>query len=1240
MIGAIINKSLKIGISLLLLLFSQFNFAQQPKLVLPLGHKSSVYTVAYSPDGNRIVTASGDNTAKVWDVQTGYLLLDLQGHTKRVISAVFSPDGKKILTASNDETAKIWDAESGSLLLNLSAHTWWINVAKFSPDGKKVITASQDKTVKIWDAEKGTILFDLAEHQAAVVSIDISADGKKLLTAAEDGIVKIWNTESGARLLEINATKAVLRSANFNYPATKIITSSADSTAKIWDAESGNLMFNLHGHTGIVTAAKFFRYYASDSSVFEKVVTISDNSAKIWEANTGNLLFSLDGHTAEINSTQISPDNKLLLTAANDGLSKIWDIQTGKLIADLKANQLGVFDAAFSPTGNTIATASTNNKAIIWDAKTKKLWVELKGHSAGINAVEFSPDGKKIVTASDDNTAKIWDIETGKLIKILKGHLYAVNKAKFSPDGLRIVTASQDNTAKIWDATNGKVLFNLTGHTAWVMSANYSKDAGKIVTASYDSTIKIWNANTGKLIKTIKVYDEGSDGLNDASFSPDGRKIVTASDGNRINIYSAKTGKRLRDFKKLMFSAWVKAVSYSPDGNRLIVAMGNRASVWDAKTAKKLFYTPKHKSWINSANFSPDGNKIITTSNDNTAIVCSADSGKLLFTLMGHVYLVNDAQFSADGKRIVTASTDNTTKIWDAKTGRLLYSMISIDSSDYLVYDTAYRYDGSDSARKMLYITCGTEIIELNQLKDLLWEPGLVGKIMGLNAEPIKAKKLDEINICSSTPVIKLISNSLGKMQFHIIRRSAGIGDISVYINQKEVDKISNSTLHFVANEATVNVNIDKYKKYYINGIKNALHLEAHTANLDVSAKGVSVEINEIASPLMVPNLYALVVGISNYKGDKLDLKFAAKDAVDFSNTLQASAAKLFNIDGKEHVFIKTLVSDSKTVPSKSNIAAAFEQIKKSAKANDFVVVYLSGHGENFGAMAANFYYLTEDASSFDLSGVENDVAVSTNEIADWLKEIPAGKQVLIIDACASGKLAEDITFAMRAAIPSDQIRALDRLNSRTGTFVLCGAAANQSAYETSIYGQGLLTYSLLYGIKSTTALREKQFIDIDILFQYSADKVKELAAGIGGIQEPVISKPKGGASFDIGKVDDTVAENIILSLPKPIFTNAHFTNRETDDDNMGIETAVDKLLNDYAGKGRDSKVVFTEKSQMAESYKLVGSYNLVNNLISITVRVKKGNIEIQKIEINNFENNPAKLAQEILNKVDWAMVR
>jgi hypothetical protein len=122
---------------------------QQERAVLG-GHTGEVYSVVFSPDGERILTASADKTARLWD-RDGKPLATLQGHTNQVRSAVFSPDGGRILTASYDKTARLWDRD-GKPLATLAGHTGEVTSAVFSPDGGRILTASRDNTARLWDA--------------------------------------------------------------------------------------------------------------------------------------------------------------------------------------------------------------------------------------------------------------------------------------------------------------------------------------------------------------------------------------------------------------------------------------------------------------------------------------------------------------------------------------------------------------------------------------------------------------------------------------------------------------------------------------------------------------------------------------------------------------------------------------------------------------------------------------------------------------------------------------------------------------------------------------------------------------------------------------------------------------------------------------------------------------------------------------------------------------------------------
>jgi WD40 repeat protein len=119
------------------------------------GHADSVWAVAVSPDGRRIITGSDDNTAKVWDAATGQELLTLNGHADSVSAVAVSPDGRRIITGSDDKTAKVWDAATGQELLTLNGHASSVSAVAVSPDGRRIITGSDDKTAKVWEARTG-----------------------------------------------------------------------------------------------------------------------------------------------------------------------------------------------------------------------------------------------------------------------------------------------------------------------------------------------------------------------------------------------------------------------------------------------------------------------------------------------------------------------------------------------------------------------------------------------------------------------------------------------------------------------------------------------------------------------------------------------------------------------------------------------------------------------------------------------------------------------------------------------------------------------------------------------------------------------------------------------------------------------------------------------------------------------------------------------------------------------------
>jgi WD40 repeat protein/TPR repeat protein len=576
-------------------------------------HGSWVLAASYSPDATRIVTASSDKTARIWDGHTGVELAVLAGHGDAVASAAYSPDGARVLTGSFDKTARIWDARTGAILAVLPAHADRVFSAAYSPDGARIVTASADGTARTWDARTGARLAVLAGHEKAVVCAAYSPDG------------------------------------------ARIVTASIDRTARLWDARSGTQLAILSGHGDPVRWAA----YSPDGT---RVVTASyDRTVRIWDARTGALLTVLSGHTDRVYSAAYSADGAQIVTASADRTARTWDAHTGALLAAYRHND-GVQLASFSPDGTRIVTASYDRTARIWDARPSLDLAVLSGHADKVESASYSPDGSRIVTASLDKSARIWDAETGVLLVVLRGHNDGVEFAAYSPDGTRVVSASTDRTARIWDARSGAPLAVLSGHGAAVERAEYSPDGTRIVTASYDRTARIWDAHTGAQLAVLSGH---GDGIESAAYSPDGARIATASHDETARIWDARTGVQLAVLSG--HSGPVYSVAYSPDGARIVTASKDQtARVWDARDGVQLATLAGHGAEVGWASYSPDGTRIVTASHDNTVRIWDARSGAQLAVLSGHGADISTAVYSPGGARIVTAAADKTARIWGA----------------------------------------------------------------------------------------------------------------------------------------------------------------------------------------------------------------------------------------------------------------------------------------------------------------------------------------------------------------------------------------------------------------------------------------------------------------------------------------------------------------------------------------------------------------------------------------------
>lgn len=290
-----------------------------------LGHGGMVRALDVSPDGTRVLTASFDYTARVWDFVEQKELAVLDAHEGPVNAAAFLPDGARALTGGNDARVILWDVKTGKPIRRFTGHRNRVMAVAVSPDGTTAASGGWDRTVRLWDIATGTEIRVIAQP-TPINTLVFHPDGRRLLSAGHDGTVYIWDVATGRHLGKLTGDELAVTRLAVSPDGGRVLSAGIDKSLRLWDLAAGKELRKLTRHEKQVYGVAF----SPDGRT--AISAGRDGFLIHWDLDRGTPIRVIRAHDKIIWAVAFTPDARFALTASSDESVRVWHLASGDRI--------------------------------------------------------------------------------------------------------------------------------------------------------------------------------------------------------------------------------------------------------------------------------------------------------------------------------------------------------------------------------------------------------------------------------------------------------------------------------------------------------------------------------------------------------------------------------------------------------------------------------------------------------------------------------------------------------------------------------------------------------------------------------------------------------------------------------------------------------------------------------------------------------------------------------------------
>ena len=1031
--------------------------AQKAELVLPKGHSKSIYALAFSSDGNLVLSGSYDQTAKLWHTATGRQLRTFSNHLRDVSGVAFTPDSKYGITAGGDKRLKLWNLATGEEIMNygsteelenlkigkdsreLMGHNYGVNDVAMHPNGKTFYSCASDAIIQ-WDLESGKIVNQIYE---GAYKIKISPNGQ-YLAFLKMGKLYIYNIQTRKLEREIGShTDYVIFKGDdhkceescighaggvkyfaFNTQNNQIVTAGGDRLVMLWDVATGKQLatYGEHSHPT----------YAGNTSVIKSC----NDDCKAIKNNINGVGFAKD-------------DNYLV--AAGGKQVAIWDITSPESSQfyeiDVWVNQMDVH-----PNGKYIVAGSSQGISF-FDLQNGKVLNSQPGYQEGQTEIALSPDGKTAITGRFYNKAQSWDIATGKLIHNFNSIFdddftdgnAGIHMIAFDQKGEKVLIGGNHLGLKLWDVHSGEMLMEFQNARFGNTAGDLSLDGTKAITANYKE-ILVWDTNKPNAIFTFEQHGKFDDFFK-MKISSDGKRAYAAGQYRTIYVYDIENGVELKPFgkhkvhldmgKKMKKSEWtprvgrcvdgcyghtgdIRTLDISKDNKRLLTGGEKEWILWDVATQNIILRTEidEPRANFNSLYFMKGEERIIGSyfyetkgGWKNKLKIWDAETGLALREFQTDV---SEFVLTQDEKYLIT----RTGRV-DLEKGELLNQRLYFENPNDFMYITPDNYYfASKNAAKQLHFVKGLQPYSFDQFDLIYNRPDIVLKKMGMAPQNL----IDSYKAAYTKRLEKMGFDAAKIVQF---LRGDAINDLSapeVYLDQEMDDFPKTKVRQYSFRYKAVDPRGKSIERLFVevNGVPvlGAKGLELYHTSKDTlrgEFLGITLSegLNKIEFSVMNGDgVYSLKKEFEiTYEGSvsKPNLHVVAigvskyQDAEMNLDYAAKDAKDLSNLLASQRanygqIFRYHFLNEQAT---KANILAVKEKLKRS-HVDDKVVIFVAGHGlldDKF-----DYYIATHDVDFANPA----QKGLPYEALEGLLDGIPARKKLMLIDACHSGEVDKD----------------------------------------------------------------------------------------------------------------------------------------------------------------------------------------------------------------------------------------